>query len=119
MMHTAFFGDGEHTFALPANLILELEKTTSAAIGVLFSRVLARQFAYADLVETIRLGLIGGGATPKDAKHLVTVYGEQRPIAEMIPVALGILSHCYFGPDVADHDAARTGDLAAAISEAA
>lgn len=119
MTHTAFFGDGEHTFALPPAMILELEKTTGAAIGVLWTRIMRRQFFYADLTETIRLGLIGGGVSPKDAKDLVVTYAEPRPIDEIAPVALGILSHAFFGPEHDQHDAAQAGDLAAAISEAA
>lgn len=99
-----FFGDGEHDFALPAVQLLELERSTGAGIGVLLSRVLAKQFGYLDLTETIRLGLIGGGTAPKEAKRLVTTYGEQRPIAEMIEPAIKILTYAYFGPD-ADQNA--------------
>lgn len=99
MTHRAFFGDGEHDFALTFPLMQELERTTGTSIAALFTRVMAKQFFAADLAETIRLGLIGGGATPAQAKHLTTVYGEQRPLAEMIPIALAILSAAYFGPE--------------------
>ena len=89
--HTAFFGDGEHRFALTDDMILELERLTSVGIGALYLRAVAMQFSLSDIVETIRLGLIGGGATPEAAHRLTHTYARRRPIAETFPLALDIL----------------------------
>ena len=35
LAHTAFFGDGEHTFALTDDMIIELERLADLGIGAL------------------------------------------------------------------------------------
>ncbi|MBX9452636.1 MAG: gene transfer agent family protein [Mesorhizobium sp.] len=104
MKHTAFLGDGEHTFALPHPLIEELERKTSAGIGVLFQRIRSLSFSIADISETIRLALIGGGMEPAEAFKLVETYVRQRPLAESLPVALGILETVWFGTPADSQD---------------
>lgn len=91
MKHTAFFGDGEHTFALTDDMITELERSTDLGIGALYLRCVNLQFHIADLVEIIRLGLIGGGAKPEQAMRLTDAYARNRPIDELYPLALDIL----------------------------
>ena len=91
MQHNAFFGDGDHTFALTDPMIAELERITDLGIGALYQRAISMRFALIDLVEIIRLSLIGGGATPQEAMRLVDAYGRNRPIAEILPLALDIL----------------------------
>lgn len=91
MMHTAFFGDGEHSFALTDNMITELERIADLGIGALYLRCVNMQFTLSDLVEVIRLGLIGGGATPEQAAQLTDTYGRNRPIGELYPLAMDIL----------------------------
>nr|WP_064251104.1 gene transfer agent family protein [Rhizobium leguminosarum]OAP88171.1 hypothetical protein A4U53_08670 [Rhizobium leguminosarum] len=140
--HRAFFGDGEKTFAFPnRELIAELEHKTGQPIGALFRRFQSHDFSFSDLTEVIRLGLIGGGASPADADRLVSVYSIGRPLTESFLVALGIITALFLGTeedndekrsifdlDPADDDfgfpqdekreAAATGDLAAAIRAA-
>lgn len=99
MQHTAFFGDGDHTFAFTRELIHELERKTGHGIFALFVRIQTRQSSFNDLFETIRLGLIGGGTTPADAAGLVNTYAVARPLSESLAVAIGILSALFFGPD--------------------
>ncbi len=91
MQHNAFFGDGDHTFALTDPMIAELERITDLGIGALYQRAIGMRFALIDLVEIIRLSLIGGGASPQEAMRLVDTYGRNRPIAEILPLALDIL----------------------------
>jgi len=98
-MHTAFFGDGEKTFALTPALIPELERTTGNGIGALFNRITAREFRFHDVLETVRLGLIGGGTTPKEAADLIATYGVNRPISETLAIAITLLSVVMFGPE--------------------
>jgi hypothetical protein len=95
--HSAFFGDGEKTFALPVELVTELERVTGTGIGGLCRRLFAGDFSYREILETIRLGLIGGGATPQIAAALVHAYGDNRPLTETYPLAVSILETLYFG----------------------
>lgn len=100
MTMQAFFGDAEHSFRLTPALIAELETKCGAGIGALSSRVFARQFAQADVIETLRLSLIGGGATPKRAGELVAAYAADRPLAEIYPIAAKVLERLWCGnPD--------------------
>ena len=92
-----FFGDGERTFLLPAPLIEELERRCNAGIGVIAKRLFAGQFSHADILQTIRLALIGGGEKPQVADSLVQVYAADQPISEVLPLAVSILSTAFFG----------------------
>jgi len=94
--HTAFFGDKEHNFRLGVAEIRELERTTGTGIGSLFKRVIAGLFGINDLLETIRLGLIGGGMDPQTAADMIGFYGN-RPIAETLPIAISVLEIAWFG----------------------
>lgn len=94
--HTAFFGDQEYTFLLTPELIRELE-TKCGGIGAISSRVFARQFAQADITETIRLALVGGGTAPKRAAELVAAYVQNRPLIETYELAAKVLEKTLFG----------------------
>ena len=95
--HTAFFGDAEYPLRLNPVLIIELEHKTGAGIGALCARIFNRQFAQADIIETIRLSLIGGGLKPERAAALIASYAADRPLSETHPVAVAILENVWFG----------------------
>lgn len=95
--HAAFFGDGEHVFALTDQMIAELERLAETGIGALYLRVVAGTFNMADLPEIIRLGLIGGGTAPQDAARLTDTYARNRPLAEVYPLALDVLDARWSG----------------------
>jgi hypothetical protein len=95
--HTAFFGDAEYLFRLTPALVIELEHKTGAGIGALCARIFNRQFAQADIHETIRLSLIGGGLKPERAAALIASYAVDRPLSETYPVAVAILENVWFG----------------------
>ncbi|WP_415402883.1 gene transfer agent family protein [Tateyamaria sp. SN3-11] len=96
---TKFFGDADYTFALTDDMILEVERKTEMGIGALYLRMINTAFALRDLTEIIRLGLIGGGTSPEQAKALTTTYATNRPIAELLPLALDILDARFNGPE--------------------
>ena len=89
--HTGFFGDAEYSFALTDDMITELERLSGVGIGALYMRAVGMQFSIADIVQTIRLGLIGGGMNPQRAKTLTDTYAANRPMSETFPLALDIL----------------------------
>lgn len=102
--HRAFFGTEERNFTLTDPMIAELERLTETGIGALFSRVVRSDFRLPDLVETIRLGLIGGGTNPQEAAQLVDTYAKHRPLGEILPLALDILDARWSGKEVQAND---------------
>jgi hypothetical protein len=95
--HVAFFGDGERTFALTPELIVELERKTGAGIGSLCLRFPEGNFRHAELVEIIRLSLIGGGTSPQEATALAETYAAKRPLSESFPIAVAVLQAVWNG----------------------
>jgi len=95
--HVAFFGDGEKTFRLTPELIVELERVTGTGIGSLSRRVFSSDFRHGDILDLIRLGLIGGGTEPQEAAALIAAYAAPMPIMSVYPVALAILETALFG----------------------
>jgi hypothetical protein len=105
--HREFFGDAERDFRLTPKLIAKLERVTSAGIGSLCKKMFAGDFSHTDILQTIRLALIGGGASPEEAANLVAVYGEDAPLARLYPLAVATLEACWFGVDVETEEAAQ------------
>lgn len=93
-----FFGDAERAFNLTAPMIRELERKTGAGIGALTNRVVAREFFHDDIVEIIRLALIGGGTPQREAKTLVDTYAIGRPLYESHNLAIEILNALWAVP---------------------
>lgn len=93
---TTFFGDGEHAFLLTKPMIIELEEKCGP-IGAIERRVTARAFTLADLTETIRFALIGGGTTPKRAHELIVAYVDGRPLIEPYELASKIIERSLLG----------------------
>jgi hypothetical protein len=102
--HSAFFGDGEYAFRLTPAHWIELERACGAGIGVICHRVFHRQFTQADIAETIRLALIGGGTAPKRAAELIASYVTDRPLSETYPLAAKILERVWFGAPHKDNN---------------
>lgn len=104
-MHKAFFGDREQDFSLTPHLIPELERLTGKGIGAIVEGI--RRASFADLVNTVRLGLIGGGAHPEEAQALVQTYVSAHPLGELHLLALSILTDLWSGPEAQpDNDGA-------------
>jgi hypothetical protein len=117
-MHKAFFGDRERVFSLTPHLIPELEKITGKEITAIVEGT--SRMGFADMVHTVRLGLIGAGEHPKEAAELVQTYVNAHPLYELHLLAVEILNLVWNGPEAQpDNDAAATGDLSAAINAGA
>lgn len=114
---TSFFGDGEHTFKLDHPRVRTVETEAKAGIGLLLARVQGYAYSLDDLLIVIRHGLIGGGKTPAEAERLVRDYAPVTPIADLVTLTLGILDNVFFRVAAA-FEAAETGDLSAAVSDA-
>lgn len=97
--HVAFFWDRDRTFCLSPELIIELERKTGVGIGGLCRRLFAGDFRHLDILETIRLALIGGDTDPKEASSLIATYAATQPLGNMFPLAVRILEIAYFGAE--------------------
>jgi hypothetical protein len=67
----------------------------------LFRKASAGTYRLAEITETIRLGMIGGGTSPADAEALTRNYvaTDGTPFVEAHLLALDILTHFYAGPN--------------------
>lgn len=83
-------------------MIVELEKVTGFGIGAIFARAVDLHFGHREVIETIRLGLIGGGMSDNDAADLVATYIAPRPIHEVHPISRSVLRALWFGPAPAE-----------------
>ena len=72
-------------------MAIELEKRVGTSIGLLFQRLRSQAFYFSDGPEIIRLALIGGGTSPKDAAEIVETWVRKRPVLETLPIAFDIM----------------------------
>ncbi len=94
------WADGTHTFRLTMTTAMELEDKCDAAIAVIARRLMLGEWKINDVRETIRLGLIGGGAKPHDALRLVRSYVddiERYPLSESAVIARTIAVGAVYG----------------------
>lgn len=68
---------GEHNFRLGIGELRALQQATGVGPAFLMGRVISSQWFVDDLVETVRLGLIGGGMSEAEAKRLTSKVFEQ------------------------------------------
>ncbi|TDX63997.1 tail tube GTA-gp10-like protein [Methylosinus sp. sav-2] len=91
-VHYAVFGGRRRRFCLRIGEIGELEDLCSAGVGAIWRRLALLEFRHADIRETIRLGLIGGGEMqPGAAEALVSRLVDARPLAESVDLAVAIM----------------------------
>jgi hypothetical protein len=104
------WGDGTHVFALKLKQIEELQRLCGAGLGEIAQRLLIeRRWFAGDIVETLRLGLIGGGVPSVRARELIETYVDGHPLADPrdpanhLMTAQAVITAAYFGvPGEAD-----------------
>lgn len=114
------WADGTYLFALKLKQIEELQRLCGAGLGEIAQRLLVeRRWFVSDIVETIRLGLVGGGTPAVRARELIETYLEGRPLADprdpanALATAQAIITAAYFGvPERMDEPEGK-GDAAA------
>jgi hypothetical protein len=105
------WADGDYTFSLPIGKLLELQEKTGAGPHWVCSRLQTGAWFANDVIETIRLGLIGGGLDADKAKKLVRRYVEppSSPLMASVPLAIAILDATLKGvPDELPKDRGET-----------
>lgn len=102
------FADGTYRFKLSVAGILELQRLTRSGFGELGARImtgryqgdsegafgfpLEARYKIEDLLETIRLALIGGGTDPLRAKELIGAYCyPEQPLKDAWNLAAAII----------------------------
>lgn len=73
------WADGDHRFRLAIGELRELQEKCDAGPPLILERLSTNRWRVEDVRETLRLGLIGGGATPAAALALIERYVDERP----------------------------------------
>lgn len=91
-VHYARFAGRRRRFCLRIGEIGELEELCGSGVGAIWKRLALLEFRHADIRETIRLGLIGGGElVPGAAETLVARFVDDHPLAETVDLAVSIM----------------------------
>lgn len=88
---TEFLGDGMQDFRLGFGQLLELQEKTGVGPFKLYKRFMEDEWMIADIYETIRIGLIGGGLKPKEAYIMAKKYVMDQPPLDNLNLARMIL----------------------------
>lgn len=91
------WADGTYTFRLAWGQLGELQEKTDAGPYVVLLRLHNGAWRIEDIINIIRLGLIGGGMEPSPALKLTRAYVEARPPMENLIPAQVILSAALTG----------------------
>lgn len=86
------WADGNYTFRLGWGELALLQEATDCGPLFLLERLAGKHWRIGDISHSIRLALIGGGATPDKALSLVTAYVEQRPPMENVMLAYAVVA---------------------------
>lgn len=114
--HFAPFAGRQRKFQLRIGEIGELERLCNAGIGEIMLRLAAHRFRFADIRETVRLGLEGGGASEPEATAVVMRSIDVSPLAEHLQLAADILSAAVSGVPDTGKDQATGSDVAPVTS---
>lgn len=88
---TVEFGDGEYRFKMGIGEFERLQEKCDAGPPLVLERLATNRWMVADVVETVRLGLEGGGTPPAIVVGLVNRYVKQRPLGENVQLAQIVL----------------------------
>lgn len=89
---------GEHDFALPLGQLRALQDATDSGPEEIFNRLRLGNWRVNDLMDTIRLGLVGSGEMDKkEASRIVVALFDQHPIVDFKLTAIAILAAALFG----------------------
>jgi hypothetical protein len=94
------FAGRRRKFQLRLGEIEELETLCRAGIGEIMVRLANHTFRLADVRETVRLGLQGGGLSEPEATALVMRHVDDTPVADHLQLAANILSAAVAGVEV-------------------
>lgn len=88
---------GEHDFELRIEHLRALQDRCDAGPEWILSRLTTKQWLVDDVIQTIRLGLEGGGMAKEDARKLVVKFVEDRPLTLSVLTAQAVLLVALYG----------------------
>ena len=94
---TRAWGDGDHRFRLRIGELRELEAKREAGAFEIYSRLANGSWRVDDIIEVLRLGLIGGGTAPVLALGLTSKYVTPTAFLANVVTAREVLMHALFG----------------------
>lgn len=74
ILEQQFVGEGSYDLCLRIGELVILQEKTGVGPMVLATRIFSGEYFIHDIIETIRLGLIGGGMKHEEARKLVDNY---------------------------------------------
>lgn len=86
-LHSVFVGDGEYDLCLKIKQLIELQEKLDVGPHVLATRIMSGSWMVEDIIETLRLALIGGGMNPSTAYRIVSQYVCEAYFLDYVPVA--------------------------------
>ncbi len=109
---------GEHEFDLKIEHLRALQDRCDAGPEWILARLSNKQWHVNDVVDTIRLGLEGGGMEKGEARKVVQRYVEDRPLTLSVLTAQAVLLLALYGdpddqpgePDAGTGEPTRTRD---------
>jgi len=91
---------GEHRFELRLGELRALQKSCDAGPEEVFNRLRSGRWRVDDVIEPLRLGLIGAGeVSQQDAGPLVTKLIDQHPLVAFKLPALEVMSRALLGEE--------------------
>ncbi|PWR24571.1 gene transfer agent family protein [Zavarzinia aquatilis] len=88
---------GEHAFRLGIEHLRALEQRCNAGPEEILGRLMTRTWRVADVTDTIRLGLEGGGLAKDEARRLVAAHVEDGPLALSVELAQTLIMLALWG----------------------
>lgn len=82
---------GEHRFLLPIGQMRALQDKCDAGPEFILNRLRMGQWRVDDVVQTIRLGLEGGGMSKDEARRLTLMHVEEQPLTISVLTAQLVL----------------------------
>lgn len=104
------FAGAVRPFQLRYGEIETLERMCGAGIGEIMMRLAGHRFRAADIWQTIRLGLEGGGASEPEATALVLPYRETA-LSAHLQLAADILTAAVSGVEVPEGNGEEAGSI--------
>jgi hypothetical protein len=99
-MKSMIWAGGEHPFALDIGALRALQDHCDAGPQQILTRITTGAWRVDDLMQTIRLGLIGGGMAQTEASRIVDTTFKSHPLLVFRPTAQAILVAALVGdPD--------------------
>lgn len=98
MQQTLVWEGGEHPFRLGIGELRALQQACDAGPLWIWGRLVGNQWMVDDVLQTVRLGLIGGGMPEKEARQLVDRHiNPDAGFYRHVLLATSILANAVFG----------------------